>query len=177
MSKGDLDNCDKSDRVFYLLSKDKCESAGGESCYKVPKNYHCKTYMLKSISEDDIDKPIYTKSEAEVCSGQDECITALASKSCLDGEERAYISADYSETYCSKDNGYSQKVVDKYVEDSTKKASYEAVEAAKVTASSLKASKVKDAKDLLTTLNSTTALTSAEIKTILLGLVERIENR
>ena len=86
------------------------------------------------------------------------------------------MAADFSEIYCSQTTGYAQLVVKRIREDSAKKAITDSAAATAATAASTKAGKVQAAINLLVELNAAPVLTPADIKTILLGLVERIEN-
>lgn len=108
LSKTEMETCLGSRTVY--MNKSSCESTKLEPCFRVPKNYNCNHYLVKS-----------SKNEAETCADDAECQTILNGKVCSDSNENAImvLDTDPKEVYCTKERG---------VSDSALKVVYDAAE-------------------------------------------------
>jgi hypothetical protein len=142
---------------------------------KLPIGYNPAYYDVVDEMIDDIEKPIYSKSEAEACADQADCEAKNAIKVCADNEETVLMSEDFSEIYCSKLTGYEQKSTGNkiVVENASLKATYEAQQLAKKQKEEALAQvrKMREAGqgviDLMILNNSAKGLTDQQRKTVL----------
>lgn len=117
LKKSEINNCGAT---FYGSKKD-C----GENCIKQPKDHNCEYHKFGEHQVDDMEKPIYSKSETQACEGEEACQTLLQVKACTDPQESALINEDYTEVYCSKVSGYQQKTATGIYIDQDAKQAYE----------------------------------------------------
>jgi hypothetical protein len=123
LKQSDIGNC----QATFYGSKKAC----GVDCIKQPKNHNCEYMRYGQHQVDDLEKPIYSKSESQACDGQEACQTLLQVKACTDPQEDPFIDEGYTEVYCSKITGYQQKTVTGIYEDASLKSTYTASVAAK----------------------------------------------
>ena len=128
-TQADYESC--LSRPMVYSTRGLCEAAEGQTCYELLPTYNCEYSRLQDSTENDLTKPLYSKNETESCSGESDCQSKLALKSCLDSEESPFINAEYSELYCSKLTGYEQKPYKVGYDDSSLKSAYDSLEAVK----------------------------------------------
>lgn len=167
LTEADLESCENG-RSFLLKSR--CEKVSGETCYKVPKNYDCNYFRVSNVSVDDFSKPVFSKNEIEACSGEADCQSKIAAKTCSDTSEKALIGEGYTEVYCSKKTGFAQKLVPKAKKDLALKASYDALITSEKADAKAKRDEVKALKAKLRNGD----LTDNEIKKVLRFLLRNI---
>jgi len=97
-----------------------------ENCIEVGTDINMEICKVEDELIDNYEKPIHSKTQVDLCSGEDDCKSKLSEKYCLEGQ--ALIDESYTETYCSKIKGYEKvksgiKIV---VEDADMKTEYDA---------------------------------------------------
>ena len=114
----------------YFPRKSNCP---GE-CVYAPSTFETAYFDVVDETEDDLTKPINSKSQAETCDDENDCQSKLSTLVCLDPDEIAIqvLDTDPKEVYCTKVTGYEQKLTGNKVliENATKKATYLAEKAA-----------------------------------------------
>ena len=160
MSKVDIEDCEKSNRIFYLRKS----SCVGE-CYRIPKGYECEANSIVDEYIDDLDSPNYElKSSVVSCSDEADCIAKEAIQVC-DSIDGYFIVRTLDEVYCTKLISYDQKLSGNKIiaEDATKKADHELAKAAKkLERDSAKAQK-KAAKDYFKALDCSILSSAFEV--------------
>lgn len=169
--KTDLRNCETQPVTSHTRMSD-C----GQGCVEITNKFKCETYLEQDTQVDDLTKPKYTKSNETVCSGEEDCRTVADSLPCPQGES-GLTSDPYIEAYCSsypKPSGYLQKTVQKFREDATKKAAYDAGELAKKNRSDARKTKIAEMKTLKTKLEDGGNLTVDERRDLDLLLIYKL---
>jgi len=125
LKQAEIGNC----QAMFYGSMQAC----GDGCIKQPASHNCEYHEFGEHEVDNLDSPKYTKSETQSCEGQEACQTLLSVKACTDTEESPIMDAEYTEVYCSKQNGYNKMtVVGVYENDAKKDAYLAAVEQAEL---------------------------------------------
>ena len=125
MSKSAMFDCESA-RTFYV--KKKVCNKNFADCVQIPKGFKCDYFSELDTEVDDLTKPKATKNQIVACDGEDDCKTKLLAKVCIDENETKYIDKPFTETYCSKPNGYYKKTVKQIRIDPIKKTNYDDVQ-------------------------------------------------
>ena len=80
-----------TENLTVYLQKSKCEKVSLETCLKIDENYSSYYSVIAPKMIDDLEQPVHSKSEVEVCSDEETCQAINAGKTCADIEETVLI--------------------------------------------------------------------------------------
>lgn len=143
MSKVDIEDCNKSDRVFHTKA-----STCIDDCYEIPRDYQCETHV--TIPDKNL------KDKAENCYTEEQCDDAFPTLVCDDGFT-PIKNYDLMEVYCTK-------FVSKHIAiDQAKKNAYDLIKQAEKDQEKADKDAKKVAKDYFKNLDCSTLLSTFEI--------------
>lgn len=106
----------------------KCKKHYAKDCIKLPSGFNPNYYTLQDVIKDDLENPIYTKTEVlNQCGEYCQSLWDSNTYTCQDQDASPYLNLDIEEIYCAKVTGYNQIATGQKIvaEDAVLKANYE----------------------------------------------------